>query len=134
MLDRAQLQVHGQGRREYTLSRQPETIFKEKVYKRLDKIPDLFYEKIQQVALRGTPDIIGCYQGFYFAFELKVGKNKADALQRYTLGKIGDAGGLKLTVYPKSLDQAIERLLAWPGDYKLFLCGSSTLSPRSEPE
>ncbi len=90
---------------------QPETRFKYKVKERLDAIENLWYEKIQQVTIRGTPDFLICYAGHFVAWELKVGKNTATNLQQYILDKITKAGGMALVVTPENLDEAIVDLL-----------------------
>ena len=88
----------------------PETKFKKKVYSLLDEIPGLWYEKIQQLAIRGTPDLLICYRGKFLAWELKVGDNEADALQAYTLGRIKEAGGIGRIVTPSNLSKCIKEL------------------------
>jgi hypothetical protein len=95
-----------------TMAKKPETIFKEKkVCPALDKIPKLYYTKIQQVAIRGTPDILICYNGKFFAWELKVSKNKASGLQNYEIYKIKRAGGIARVVTPATLEEAIQEIL-----------------------
>lgn len=43
----------------------------------------------------GLPDIIGCWQGRFVGFEVKLpGANDATPLQRYTLERIRSAGGI----------------------------------------
>jgi hypothetical protein len=46
-----------------------------------------------------------------FAWELKVGKNKADKLQLFKLDCIKQAGGIARVVTPETLEEAIEELL-----------------------
>jgi Holliday junction resolvase len=41
----------------------------------------------------GIPDIIGCYNGYFFAIECKAGNNKPTALQLRELDNIAKAGG-----------------------------------------
>lgn len=90
---------------------QKETKFKEKVISRLRSIKGIWFVKVQQVAVRGTPDIIGCYQGKFFAWELKVLGNKPTQLQQFTLDKITQASGIARTVYPETLDECMEELI-----------------------
>lgn len=91
---------------------QPETAFKLKVQKRLKEIgPSCWFFKTQLLAVMGIPDIIGCFDGRFFAFELKVGKNKLTKLQLYVLKCIEKAGGLALEVTPDNLENAIAQLL-----------------------
>ena len=92
---------------------QPETKFKIKVQKRLREIPGVYAVKIQQVALRGIPDILGCYKGKFFAFELKVPPNKvkAGSLQEHNLELIKKSGGFAKEVTPQNFEQTLKELL-----------------------
>ncbi len=51
-----------------------------------------------QYGTAGIPDIICCYRGKFIAFEVKVGKNQATALQNITIRDIIHAGGYALVV------------------------------------
>jgi hypothetical protein len=53
----------------------------------------------------GVPDIIGCYNGFFFAIECKAGDNKPTALQLRELDNIAKAGGYIFLVNETSLSQ-----------------------------
>jgi hypothetical protein len=70
---------------------------------------DCWHEKIQQVALRGTPDILLCLCGFFVALELKV-EAKLEALQVYKLEKIKKAGGIAWEVTPDSWPKQFREL------------------------
>lgn len=96
---------------------QPETRFKLKVQKRLKDIPGLYQVKIQQVALRGVPDILVCYRGLFIALELKVPPNKvkAGSLQELNLRLISEAGGYAREVTPQNLDSIIQEILCLNG-------------------
>jgi len=84
------------------LRKQPETLFKEKVLSKLRTIPNIYVLKVQMVATRGVPDILMCHRGQFIAWELKVGKNKPDQLQAFTLDRINKAGGMALVVTPEN--------------------------------
>ncbi len=56
----------------------------------------------------GSPDIIGCYKGFFVGVEAKVGKNKATAAQALFGAKIEAEGGYYRVVY--SLEDFIDFL------------------------
>jgi hypothetical protein len=90
---------------------QNETKFKMKVQSRLSQIPGVWHVKIQQVALRGVPDMLICYKGKFFAWELKTLKGRVSDLQRYVLNNITKAGGIARVVTPDNLDECIEELL-----------------------
>src|SRR3989304_2719073 len=91
---------------------QPETAFKKDVMKALDKLSGIYYFKVQQVSVRGIPDIIGCYRGRLFAWEIKVKKNKVGkrSLQAYNLKCIKLAGGISREVNPLNFKDAMEEL------------------------
>lgn len=98
------------------MSKQPETLFKEKVQARLRNVPNSWFEKIQQVGKRGTPDILGCVNGFFVALELKIPGGRLDKLQKYTLDKIHlEAKGIAIELRPDNLDETIN-FLVYLGD------------------
>lgn len=88
--------------------KQPETLFKERVQRDLKaRFPDAWFFKSSERSIRGIPDIIGVIRGRFVALELKVGKNKADALQRYVIEKIKKAGGYAKVVTPENLPETL---------------------------
>lgn len=90
---------------------QAETLFGIKVDKRLRELDNCWFCNIQQVAIRGIPDRLGCIDGKFFALELKTSKHARRAkLQEYIIEKICEAGGYGAFVYPENLDQVIEQL------------------------
>jgi hypothetical protein len=85
---------------------------------KLDKLgPDCYYFVKEALALRGIADIIGCYRGKFFAWELKrserVAKNNREgyALQKYNLERVKAANGVGRVVYPENLDEALVELM-----------------------
>lgn len=67
--------------------------------------------KVQQISLRGTPDLLLCVDGMFVALELKAtSDDEADPLQEYNLNKINDCGGIGLTVDPTSSKRVIETI------------------------
>ena len=93
------------------MSKQPETLFKERVVRRLKEIPGLWVEKIQQVGIRGTPDLLICYRGYFIAWELKTDRGRVEPLQQFKLDEIEKAGGIARIVRPSNLEQSIRELL-----------------------
>lgn len=91
----------------------PETKFQNQVVLRLKAIPNLWYTKVSQRSIRGVPDIIGCYNGRFFAWELKVPPNrlKKESLQYHIVQRIKETGGLAREVTPATLQESIEELL-----------------------
>lgn len=88
-----------------------ETKFKTKVLARLKEIPDLWYTKIQMVAIRGVPDILICYKGQFIAFELKTDTGKIDPLQGHILKNIAKAGGVAIVVTPHNVKEIFKEVL-----------------------
>lgn len=98
------------------MSKKPETKFKEKILPLLRELPNTWAEKIQQVSLRGTPDILGCFNGHFVAIELKKDlkelekKDATSILQDYKLEKIRAAGGIAIKVSPEGWDEVYKFL------------------------
>lgn len=89
-------------------------MFQEMVLKRLKEIPDLWVVKTQQVAIRGTPDLLMCYHGTFIAWELKTDQGVVDELQHWTLQNITKAGGIARVVQPATFDRYFKELLDVP--------------------
>ncbi len=91
------------------MSQKPETVFRTRFRKKLDQIPNCWFESIQQKTISGTPDIIGCVRGFFVALELKAKDGMdASALQRLKLTRIAQANGLGVVVTPGNADIILE--------------------------
>jgi hypothetical protein len=58
----------------------------------------------------GVPDIVGCYNGKFFGFELKAGNNKPTALQEKNLRQILNAGGIAEVINEDNMHD-VERIL-----------------------
>lgn len=83
--------------------KKPETKFKERVLHDLASLQNSWFTKIQQVGIRGTPDIIGVISGVFVAIELKASKrSKHDMLQEYNITSIVRSGGVGVVVYPET--------------------------------
>jgi hypothetical protein len=81
----------------------PETKLKEKVFRDLLTLKKSWWEKIQQVSIRGTPDIIGCIGPYFVALELKSKEEyEADPLQAFKLQCIRECGSIACVVTPES--------------------------------
>lgn len=77
-----------------------ETALKTKVLNWLRKeFSEGFFWKTSDRFQAGIPDIIGCVKGRMVAIELKVGKNDATVLQKYTIRKLGKAGAITGVCY-----------------------------------
>jgi hypothetical protein len=90
---------------------QAETKFKTKVQAALKTLPNCWYVKTQQLAIRGTPDLLICIKGLFVALELKRNDQEdADPLQTFTLHKIDAAGGIAYVVNPTNWPAIFEEL------------------------
>lgn len=96
-----------------------ESKFQKIVTNRLDELgKDCWYEIIQALTIRGIPDIIGCYKGKFFGWEIK--RSEAEArkktgrivLQKHRIRKIQQAGGVGRVVFPENLEDCFQELLA----------------------
>lgn len=102
------------------MAKKQETVFKEKCQKDLKALSlkyqnTLYFTKIQQVALRGTPDLLLCVAGLFIAIELKKSeREKPDPLQNRELQKIKAARGYTFVACPENWQgvlNILERLL-----------------------
>ena len=94
-----------------------EHAFQKTVKDRLSNLEGCYHFTKEALAIRGIPDIIGCYKGRFFAMELKRSEKEASkrtgriVLQRYTLRLIQKAGGFGWMVHPDNLESVLEELL-----------------------
>lgn len=65
------------------------------ILKYLKMLPNCFCFKMHggMYSTAGIPDIICCYNGIFYAFEVKTATGKPTALQTKTIRRIKDAGG-----------------------------------------
>ena len=96
-----------------------EAKFKAKVKARLNKLgPDCYYFVKEAAALRGIADLVGCYKGRFFAWELKRSESAAHSkrdgheLQLYHIGLVKDSGGIGRVVYPENFEECYLELLS----------------------
>ena len=93
-----------------------ESQFQKKVKSELDTREKLYYFVKEAGSIRGISDIVGCYNGHYFAMELKRSESEARkntgriVLQRYTLRQVSIAGGFGYIVHPQNLQEVLQDL------------------------
>lgn len=92
------------------MAKQAETLFKERVVRKLKLIPNLWILKVQMVATIGIPDIIMCCNGKFIAWELKTLTGKVSKLQQHNLDSIADAKGIARVVNPDNLEECLKEL------------------------
>ena len=69
-----------------------------------------FYPVTGGYGASGVPDIVGCYQGRFFAIECKAGKNIPTALQERNLAQIKKCGGYALVINEDNIEQVTSML------------------------
>lgn len=80
-----------------------ETLFRARITPKLKALPNSTWFSIQQVGIRGTPDILGCIAGMFVGLELKAtAKSPVSKLQEHHLKNIREAGGIGVVVYPEN--------------------------------
>lgn len=87
-----------------------ETVFKERVQKRLKAIPNSWWVKVQQVGINGTPDILGTINGVFVAIELKTDDGILSKLQGYNIDKIAKTGAIALVMSPADFEDKLKIL------------------------
>jgi hypothetical protein len=94
------------------MGKKAETIFKEVVLKDLKALPNGYFEKIQQVGKRGTPDILGCLNGYPIVMELKKSaKDKPMKLQTHKMKGWKKGGALVFVPCPETWPEIYKRLI-----------------------
>ena len=90
----------------------PETRFRiGKVVPFLKSLPHCYFDAVQQLAKRGSPDLYVCIRGLFIGMELKSEHGKPTLLQEQKLKEIEDAGGMGLVVYPENWGGIKTRLI-----------------------
>jgi len=55
--------------------------------------------KVVRANKDGVPDIVACFEGKFYGFEIKSGRDKLRALQDYNIKEIRKAGGKAWVIY-----------------------------------
>lgn len=96
------------------MAKKPETVFKERIRPRLDRVPDSWWIKTQMLATVGVPDFLGCVNGLFVAIELKASEKEANrsqgTIQNYILFQINRSGGFATYMYPENADRVIDEI------------------------
>ena len=91
----------------------PEHKVKTKLKKTLDEMGIWHFSPYQAgMGRAGIPDIIGCYNGLFVAFECKANGNNPTALQQREIDAIRTARGIAFVVDENNVDE-IKTLLQW---------------------
>ncbi len=70
----------------------------------LKTLKHTWFTSIQQVSIKGTPDILLCANGRFVGLELKTNEGKLSKLQEYNLECIEKAGGMAIVANPSTWD------------------------------
>ena len=73
------------------------------ILKYLQSLKGCWVTKISFANERGVPDVLGCYKGKFFAFEVKSGKGVATPIQKAQIDRIHVAKGVAHVV--RSVDE-----------------------------
>lgn len=88
-----------------------ERSFRKKAMDKINSLPNTWFESIQQVSIRGTPDVIGCVNGTFVALEFK--KNitaKRSQMQMYKGDCIKKSKGVHFFIYPENFEDVYSEL------------------------
>lgn len=95
------------------MAQTPEGKVKARLKKQLDELGIYHFSPYQAgMGRAGVPDVIGCYQGRFVAFECKAGNNKPTALQEREINAIRTAKGLAFVINEENVNQ-LKELLQW---------------------
>jgi hypothetical protein len=91
-----------------------ETKFRRKVRNELKKLCQagrpIFFEPIQQKAIKGSPDFVLCVKGQFVALELKTNNGIVSKIQESKLQAISEAGGLAFIANPLNWPDVLKYL------------------------
>ena len=95
------------------MAQTPEGKVKARLKKQLDELGIYHFSPYQAgMGRAGVPDVIGCYEGRFVAFECKAGNNKPTALQEREMNAIRTAKGLAFVINEENVNQ-LKELLQW---------------------
>ncbi len=75
--------------------RQPEARLQRRIREALEKQVGGWWFKVHGGPFQqaGIPDLVGCVDGYFFAFEVKTDKGKPSPIQLHTIARIRTRGG-----------------------------------------
>ena len=100
--------------------------FENKIKKFLDQ-QGCWYVKYfaNRMTKSGIPDILACVNGYFVGIEVKASNGKPSELQIYHRGKIREANGVSIIVYPDQFEQFKELI-------EDLLCGNDMTAYRQQ--
>lgn len=101
------------------MATKPETVFRKRVRAALTDLVrqglPLWFEPIQQKAIKGTPDYILCANGHFIGLELKAEGGTLEPLQEAKRTAILEAGGLALVACPSNWESVLTTIMWYLG-------------------
>lgn len=98
------------------MAKQPESRLQLKIRKHLEKtFKGSWWFKVHGGPFQpaGIPDLLGCVDGQFFAFEVKRPGKRPSAIQRKVMGIIQEAGGVAEVVYtPTQAEEYVRAALS----------------------
>lgn len=92
--------------------RTPEKKVKDAVVKQIKALGAFYFFPVSGgFGTSGIPDIVGCINGKFFAFECKAGKNTPTALQEKAIRNIHESGGVAVVINEQNVDDVTNILL-----------------------
>jgi hypothetical protein len=97
------------------MAQKPETVFRRRVRMHLDWLSAkfkgrLWYEAVQQKAIKGSPDFVLCAGGQFIALELKSDGGIISLIQEAKMNRILEAGGLALVADPDNWETVLSTI------------------------
>lgn len=93
------------------MSQKPETVFWRRIKPLLEALPNTFVERVQQVSIRGTPDVFLCVNGWFVVLELKRDEDEEpDKLQQFKLNCVTNARGVAIVCCPENWESVFSYL------------------------
>lgn len=92
------------------LSKQPETLFKERLFRKLKKkrLKNVYIKKLVAGSVGGIPDLLIIVRGLCVMPELKMEGNRPTPLQLHNIKQINAAGGFSFPLYPVEENAFVE--------------------------
>lgn len=94
------------------MSQKPESVFWRKIKPQLEALPNTWVERVQQVSIRGTPDVFLCINGYFIVLELKKDEfTEPDKMQEWKLEQIARAKGIAIVAHPENWETVYKMLV-----------------------
>lgn len=96
------------------MAQRPEARLCQNIMKELHKIPNSYWTRVEQKAIGGTADIIGCFFGMFYWIEVKTEYSPRmearDPRQLYNMRQVLEAGGAAMFMDKRDWKHQCQRL------------------------